>query len=384
MKIAFFDFNINFGGAPRGTLSLSYRLKHKEVDLTILDAYGMCSAYSDKINDYNLKYEVFNKNSKYKVIGGTTFFNRLVNFMKQFPDLIKVLCGLRRSIKKNDFKIVWVNNKKSLMFLCLASLFLNVKITLYYRGWGDNSQFDSVFRFFVNIFCDSLIGHSRATVNNLIKMFPNKTITYVPNSVDIDIKAHEYERIDNNIISILLPAARPVLEKGHMTAVKALVLLKEQNLKFNLIFPGKVSTGVDSTFLNELNRYIQENDLYESVQFIGWKDSLEQTIIESNIVILPSYTEGFPRVLIEAMLLKRPIIATPVGGIPEAIIHDETGYIVDIDDYENLAKYILQIVRNPIKTENLVNAAFKKANIQFSSVQQTELVFDVFNKVLSK
>lgn len=387
MKIAFFDFNNNFGGAPRGSLSLANRLNERGATVRVFDAYGQCDDYIEQIKKYQLDYDVFNPKSKHRVIGGKNIGRRLLNFALQIPDLTQIVFRLRNSIKKNKLDLLWVNNKKSLFFATLATFGLNVKVVLYYRGWGTDKEFDSVFKFLVQNKCSALIGHSKATVSRLKLMFPSLKTTYVPNSVDYDLtQQSEVSRLQGKeSIKILLPAARPVLEKGHLVAVKALKKLSEsyEEKKFELIFPGKVPVGTSSKFINELYSFIDDSNLQEKVHFIGWKDSLKDTILDSDIVILPSHTEGFPRVIIEAMLLNRPVIATPVGGIPEAITDGVSGYIVPIDSHLELVNKIEMLFQDDSNLINLVENAYLHAKSEFCPKRQADIVFDVFKDTIN-
>ncbi|MEF1246284.1 glycosyltransferase family 4 protein [Vibrio owensii] len=386
MKIAFFDFNNNFGGAPRGSLSLANRLKERGANVTVLDAYGQCEEYIKQLNEYRLNYDVLNSSSKHRVIGGNNIFSRIAKAVSQTPDFIKLVLNLRTSIKKNDLDLLWVNNKKSLFFAKLASLGLDVKIFLYYRGWGTEREFDSFFKILVKSTCSGLIGHSRATVSKLNEMFPFLNPTYVPNSVDYDLNFQPdislLQGKDN--IKILLPAARPVREKGHFVAVMALKELSEKysDKHFELIFPGTVPIGTSNEFVNTLNQYIESNGLTDKVHFIGWKDSLKETILESDIVILPSHTEGFPRVVIESMLLNRPVIATPVGGIPEAIKDGTSGYLIDIDSHNELVRKVELLIENDLNLVSIVENATRYARAEFCPRRQADLVFERFERAI--
>lgn len=66
----------------------------------------------------------------------------------------------------------------------------------------------------------------------------------------------------------------------------------------------------------------------------------------SDVLVLPSHSEGMPNVILEAMACELPIVATPVGGIPEAVVHNETGLLVPVGDWQGLASAILALAEN--------------------------------------
>jgi len=65
-----------------------------------------------------------------------------------------------------------------------------------------------------------------------------------------------------------------------------------------------------------------------------------------DIVVLTSITEAFPNCLLEAMSQSKPILSTPVGGVPEMIRNGENGFLVKINDYKDLSNKILKILNN--------------------------------------
>jgi len=89
--------------------------------------------------------------------------------------------------------------------------------------------------------------------------------------------------------------------------------------------------------------------LKASVDFVGWvpPDEVPGLMNRATIVIIPSRNEGLPNVAKEAALLARPIVATNVGGIPEAITHEETGLLVNREDSNALAKAITFLLDHP-------------------------------------
>ena len=99
------------------------------------------------------------------------------------------------------------------------------------------------------------------------------------------------------------------------------------------------------------NEYVQELidklNMNASITNHGWVNIEQKTqlLSECSVFILPSYNEGLPMVIIEAMACEIPIISTPVGGIPEVIIEGETGYLIepgDIDAITNKLNYVFE------------------------------------------
>src|SRR5690606_4634968 len=100
------------------------------------------------------------------------------------------------------------------------------------------------------------------------------------------------------------------------------------------------------TYYNYLISLIEKYQLQNNIHFIGWRNNLIADIVQCDAVVLPSHTEGFPRSIIESMMHKVPVCATPVGGIPEAIFHEKTGILFDIDDVNGLVNGLLKLIND--------------------------------------
>lgn len=84
-----------------------------------------------------------------------------------------------------------------------------------------------------------------------------------------------------------------------------------------------------------------------------------------DVLILPSYSEGIPKVILEAMACELPVVATPVGGIPEAVAHEDTGFLVPVGDRQALASSILALAENRDLRRSMGEAGRKRAQAAF-------------------
>lgn len=386
MKALFFDFTINFGGAPQGSIFLSKRLA-KHVDVLIADAYGCCHEYLESAADNNIPVEVLHSTSKAKTIGfNGSSYKRFFSIISQLKDLLIVIFRLSKVVRAFRPDIVWANNEKSFFFLLIATCFFSCKRVIYYRGEALPSQIGKRFLFLINKFCDHVVVHSRVAKINLLKLgVPETHISYVPNCVEFHFPTEESNDLPpKKYFRLMLPGARPVLEKGYLTAVKAVAILKANGVNVEILLPGRLPHGEGGGFLHHLLTEISDKEIEDRVHFIGWRENLLKDMLDADLVVLPSHTEGFPRAIIEAMLMGVPVCATPVGGIPEAIIHNETGLLFNVDDFDGLAECIKWYMNNPISRESIVDRAKYFALTQFSADTNTHGVLNVFNRLVNK
>jgi len=375
MKVCFFDFTTMVGGATKGSIYLLQRLEERGGDVSVIDVYGNCDEYIKDIKDASIRFKVLKPQKNNVVIGNAhNKFKRLLVTLKQSPNFIAILINLFLQIKKENPDFILVNNEKSLFFLALCKKILNFKIILYYRGEANQTQMNSRFIGLINSYVDIKYCHSKKAIKNLMKWGVVGDIHYLPNCVNSEaLLKYKYTKPEKNVIRILLNAGRVVEEKGFHTAIEALGILNSKGYKAHLILPGLL---VDQEYKERLNGLIYKYNIREFVDFIGWVDNITELLASVDCMILPSYTEGFPRSIIESMLLKIPVCATPVGGIPEAIYHQQTGYIFEVNDSNGLATSLQSIIDCPLETQEIIQCAYDFAIKNFDEEINTQLFLD--------
>jgi glycosyltransferase involved in cell wall biosynthesis len=163
---------------------------------------------------------------------------------------------------------------------------------------------------------------------------------------------------------ILLPS-RITEGKGHLDAVKALCLLVNDAVDAVLAFAGVTSSPV---LMSNLQRTIMEKGLQERVIFTGnlSAEELRNWYAASSVVVLPSFSEGLGKVLLEAQAMEKPTVAYNVGGVPEAIEHSVTGYLVKKGDVEGLARRLKELIYDPEKRHEMGERGRKLVIERFS------------------
>lgn len=120
--------------------------------------------------------------------------------------------------------------------------------------------------------------------------------------------------------------------------------------------------------LNKYKQIVRDLSIQNEVKFLGWISGNEKLEIlkKANSYVLPSYNEGFPMGVLEAMSCKIPVIASRAGGIPDAIKSNEEGILIDAGDTNALVKAMLFSIESPEKVESMQNKAFIKYVENFS------------------
>jgi glycosyltransferase involved in cell wall biosynthesis len=130
-------------------------------------------------------------------------------------------------------------------------------------------------------------------------------------------------------------------QKGQLRLLEALALLKEEGVPCQAVLAG------DGPMRGLIESEVARLGLHDRVHITGWLSGAEvrQHLLDSRVMVLPSFAEGLPVVLMEALALGRPVITTYVAGIPELIRPGESGWLVPAGSVEALADAIRQALK---------------------------------------
>ncbi len=189
-----------------------------------------------------------------------------------------------------------------------------------------------------------------------ISAFPKirpKKYMIIKNWLNIDkINAIEPVYASKEVVQILFLGWLEI-DKGIYDLLEAAIKLIGNNIPFKLIIAGE---GKDE---EGLLQKIRDNKLEKYIETPGWiKGQAKLDLLgESDIFVLPTYYEGSPNALIEAMALGLPSIATKAGGIPDLIEHGHDGYLIDTGNISALYEYLLLLVEDAALRKTIGSAA---------------------------
>ena len=144
---------------------------------------------------------------------------------------------------------------------------------------------------------------------------------------------------NNQIICV----ARLSAQKGIFILLDALYRLKEKEIILNLVLAG------DGELRDDIETRIQKLGLSNQVTITGWIDGQEvkRHIKASKALVLASFAEGLPVVIMEAFALKKPVITTWIAGIPELVVHEQNGWLYPPNDIDALVDSLLEFFNTP-------------------------------------
>lgn len=197
-------------------------------------------------------------------------------------------------------------------------------------------------RFLLKHLAHIYISISKQMTKELTSLgIPKNKIAYLPNSINTNMFKPKKQKEDN----LLLFVGRISQGKGLHILIKSLQNLKEPT-RLAIIGPPDWDTNYYQNILKMIEKEKRKGK--HEIKYLG---AMDQTEIvgwyqKASLFILPSFIEGFPVTILEALACETPVIATPVGGVPEIIRNYETGILVPLNDPKTLAEAIQYLLEN--------------------------------------
>jgi glycosyltransferase involved in cell wall biosynthesis len=132
-----------------------------------------------------------------------------------------------------------------------------------------------------------------------------------------------------------------------------------------------------------LDSEIKNRGLTDHVFLTGYRDDVPSVLAASDVLVLPSFREGTPRVIIEAMACGLPVVATDIAGIPEQVEHGESGYLIPTGDSEALASRLDELLSNPTLREQMGKRGYGRAE-RFSIDTMLEKFDHLYQDLLTR
>ena len=265
--------------------------------------------------------------------------------------------------RKSFFIILGIVLRKKIIIHLHSSDFYNFFLT-------DNRIIKRVISY-----CDCVIVLCSDWESKLSAKFPNTYIKKIENPYESNITIGSFKKFSNEAFKVL-SVGFFIESKG----IKDIIKLAE-HIKANS--PGKIIIQLAGK--GELEEFIinsiKEKNLGDIIQVIGWvsKDKKEQVFKESNALILPSYKEGMPISILEAMSYGLPIISTNISGIPDIVINEENGFLYNPGNIEGFYQGIDKLVNDNLLCEKMYNN-----NIERVKKNHKVIIFHQINEEYKK
>lgn len=319
------------------------------------------------------------------------YFHTPIHYLNSRNSIPLLLSNIQSviSLVKSKNTDVLISRAWSTNLLCsLVSLFTGVPNVLFLSASLDMSHHNFIKKIiyrFVLRKADHIISVSDATKQNCMKWFrvEEKRISVIHNGVDIkNIQKLSKEKLEfpnqalNETDKKLVFVGRLIHRKGLDLLLKAIKQLNK-DYSFKLIVVGK------GALVNHYKQMCKDFNIESNVLFLGEKKNPFPYLNLGDIFILPSRSEGFPNVLLEAMAMQKTVIAANCKNGPNEIIDNSNGTLVEINNPNEITNAILLYLKNSELARMHAHNAKKTVEQSFklnSQLDKIEKVITAVNK----
>lgn len=254
--------------------------------------------------------------------------------------------------------------EKTLKYRLLRSLLY----PLYKLAFGHSNQ--------VLIFQNS---DDRLLLLDWLKINQSKTVLIRGSGVSLKDYPALPELTNNKPVVAL--ASRLLKDKGILEYVEACEILERRGVDARYWLIGSADLGNSNTVSQSQIDAWQSQGLIEC---LGYREDIAELFAQANIVVLPSYREGLPRVLVEAAACARAVVTTDVPGCRDAITANETGLLVPVHDSKSLADALQQLIEDANLRRKMGQAGRKLAEDAFAIEKIVEQHMDVYQLLITR
>lgn len=263
-----------------------------------------------------------------------TFFCFFKFYLKIKPNVILNFTpknNIYSTLAASFFKISCINNVSGLGFLFINDSFSSKIVRLLYKI----SQPLAHTIFFQNEDDRNLFLQH--------KLAPECITDRIPGS-GVDLSRFQYSPVTDNAVIKFILVGRMLYDKGvrEYVAAAKIILAKYSHVKFYLLGFLDVKNP-SAVSRDDLDKWVAEG----VVEYLGVSDAVEDVMIKSDCIVLPSYREGTPKSLLEACALGRPIITTDTIGCKDVVSDRVSGFLCQPRDYVDLANKMEQFILMP-------------------------------------
>jgi glycosyltransferase involved in cell wall biosynthesis len=305
---------------------------------------------------------------------------------------------------KNFYSLFWMVNRKKPdlvylviaqnlaylrdgIFILISRCFSRAKIIIHLRSSYFKKFYDRS-NWFIKKFIDFTLSKvdSSIVLGSSLKPILNKwvrDIKVVPNGTDFnpDISKKSYKGKKELTVSFL---GNLYEFKGIFDLMEAAKIIAKNNTNIKFIFGGpwpEDRPGIKERAFE----YVKSNGLEDQVEFKGLilREDRERFYLDTDIFVLPSWSEGHPNVVLEAMAAACPVISTrDVGAISDTVIDGKTGILVNKKSPPQIADAINYLAENPADMEKMGRAGRLRFEKEYTLDKNIESLIDVFNKTI--
>lgn len=307
------------GGAQRQLVGLAKLLREKRHEVHFLWYYDI-NFFENELQKCNVKCVKFHNKNKINLFYSIFKYTK----QEQFDSIISYLRGPN-------------------LINCLLKI-VGIKAKVYVSERNTSQKLDSFQKFLFNMYrvVDGIVPNSYSQMNFISKHFPNLSskITTITNFVDTDYYRPTNESCERRGRLKILTVSRIVPQKNVIGYMQAIIKVRERGVNVHFDWYGRHKSD---EYWDQVLAFYRENNMQDILSFHDPVQNIIDAYNQSDILALPSFHEGYPNVVCEAMSCGLPIICSNVCDNATIVSDKENGFLFDPYDVSDIASKIIDI-----------------------------------------
>jgi len=312
-----------------------------------------------------------------RALGLPTHVIPLPGLRRPGPAMLRSIAALWALIRRTGASLLHANGSRAMFYAGLAGRMVGRPVIWHVRIADPDPVLDRLLvpLAWVIVVNSNAVGRRFARAPRKVRRIPNGVdlVRFTPRQPSPQLRA-----------SLDVPAGAPVVAsvgrfvayKGYTYLLEAARLVHEATPEVHWVLVG------DGELRSELEAQRRSLGLESRVHFTGWREDIPDILALADLFVLPSLGEHFGRVLIEAMATGKAVVATDAGGVPEVVIHGETGLLVPPAQPRPLADAVLTLLSDPDRARRLGEAGRLRVVAEFSLSRHVEAVEALYKELL--
>ncbi|NMH86339.1 glycosyltransferase family 4 protein [Flavivirga algicola] len=358
MKVIQIIDSLNAGGAERVAVNIANELADNDIESFI------CTTRKEGILKDNIR-----SNVKYLFLSKKGRFD------------IMAIKTLRLYIKTHKIDIIHAHS--SSFFIAILVKLFQPKLKVIWHDHYGNSEFLNERPIKILKLVSKKFNHILA-VNTILKSWAElnlnvKNVSYIPNFVDINLNEEGDTKLSGNNSKRIVCLANLRPQKDHITLLNAIKKVFDQFSDWSLHLIGK---DFSDEYSKELKTIMKKLNLDENVYIYGSRKDIYKILLQCDIGVLSSKSEGLPLSLLEYGLAKLPVIVTDVGQCKEVISSNKLGRIVEANNEDVLSEAIIKLIKDRELMRTLGNNLYSHISKQFGKDSIVKSIIKIYKEVL--
>ncbi|WP_257550918.1 glycosyltransferase family 4 protein [Sphingopyxis sp. DBS4] len=193
------------------------------------------------------------------------------------------------------------------------------------------------------------------------------------------VDMEHYSRAPLPDAPVVLMIARLLAAKGVRDYAAAAFAVRASHPSARFLLVGPFDEGPDSIGREEVEEWVADG-----LEYLGPTDDVRPVIAQARLYVLPSYREGTPRSVLEAMAMGRPVVTSDAPGCRETVKHGVNGLLVPVRDSRRLAAAIVHLLDNPMEVEAMGQAGYELVALKYDVKQVNRAIMDIMKLSASR